>query len=256
MRPRVKDRCERTEWTCGCGIELYGDFQVDDECAFQMLANCLQTEGSLANPPVVDPSETPVVPVTPVQKSKSQDPPIQPSTFPAATKPSQTAISPTKPPKSPKFLALCVNRRGIYKTLAELDMTETKSDAEAFLMMKNAYLQNLGLRSSLTLLIKLVTVEFVRFTLWNLRHGYVSVCDRPRCVPPKDRTDYDCLPRPLPLPPMPPETFIYYLEHGESDLNPNRHVWLPRLPKRLEKGVVHCGEATDGWGIHIIEGLN
>ena len=76
-------------------------------------------------------------------------------------------------------------------------------------------------------------------------------------MPPQDRSDYEYLPRPLrPLPPMPPETFIHYLEHGEGDLNPNRHVWLPRLPKRLEKGVVQCGETTDGWGIHIVEGPN
>lgn len=41
-------------------------------------------------------------------------------------------------------------------------MTEIKSDAEAFLLMKKAYLQNRGLRARLTLLLKPVTVEFVR----------------------------------------------------------------------------------------------
>jgi len=45
-------------------------------------------------------------------------------------------------------------------------MTDVNSDAEAFLLMKKAYLLNRGLRSRLTLLLKSVTVEFVR--VWPL----------------------------------------------------------------------------------------
>ncbi|KAK1751287.1 hypothetical protein QBC47DRAFT_434159 [Echria macrotheca] len=157
----------------------------------------------------------------------------------------------------PKFLALCINAGGRYKKLAELDVSAIHSDAEAFLHMKKAYHQYRGLRSRLTLLLRPVSIEFVQFTLWNLRNGYISVCDRPLCVPPETRTEYDYLPRPLrPLPPMPPDVFIHYLEHGEGDLSLNRCVWLPRLPKRTGKGVVQLGEAADGWGIHIIEGPN
>lgn len=150
-----------------------------------------------------------------------------------------------------RFLALCVNTGGMYKKLAELDTTRIKSDSEAFSLMKQAYLEHRGLRSRLSLLIKPVTVEFVRFTLWNLRHGYVSITDRPNSMPPKTAIDYDFIPQP-----MPPQVFIHYLLHGDGDLSPNRHTWLPRLPQRLNGKVLHCGEAAEGWGIHVVEGPN
>lgn len=53
---------------------------------------------------------------------------------------------------------------------------------------------------------------------------------------------------------MPPHVFIHYLEHGDGDLSPNRCTWLPRLPQRLNGKVLHCGEAAEGWGIHVAEG--
>lgn len=65
----------------------------------------------------------------------------------------------------PKFLALCVNTGGMYKTLAELDMSRINSDGEAFSQMKKAYLQYRGVRSRLHFLVKPVTVEFVRVSL-------------------------------------------------------------------------------------------
>lgn len=70
-------------------------------------------------------------------------------------------------------------------------------------------------------------------------------------MPPNTRIDYDFIP-----PPMPPEVFVHYLEHGDGDLSPNRYTWLPRLPKRLNSKVTDCGEAAEGWGVHVIEGPN
>lgn len=70
-------------------------------------------------------------------------------------------------------------------------------------------------------------------------------------MPPNTCIDYEFIP-----PPMPPEVFVHYLEHGDGDLSPNRYTWLPRLPKRHNHKVVDCGEATEGWGIHVIEGPN
>jgi len=90
-----------------------------------------------------------------------------------------------------------------------------------------------------------------------MRQGYVSICDRPRSIPPKEALEWHYVPRPLvPLPPMPPEVFIHYLEHGQEDLNPNRSIWSPRLPKRLDGRIIDCGVPTYGWGIHIVEGPN
>lgn len=51
---------------------------------------------------------------------------------------------------------------------------------------------------------------------------------------------------------MPPEVFIHYLQHGEGDLNPLRNDWLGHLPKRLTKH----DAASDGYGMHVIEGPN
>ncbi len=62
----------------------------------------------------------------------------------------------------PKFLALCVNTGGVYKTLAEIDTADTCSDSKGFLLMKEAYLKARGLRSKFSFLIKPVTLEFVQ----------------------------------------------------------------------------------------------
>ncbi|KAK0652541.1 hypothetical protein B0T16DRAFT_490373 [Cercophora newfieldiana] len=275
MRPRIKDGYKRIEWTCDCGVELYGDFLYDDKDAFTELANALQT-GSYPQSNKSAASSPPTAPTAPAGPSQSipqqnqaaappnasasrtitatQSPPQQPST---SSSPAQHTVQQTSPPTPPKFLALCVDSGGIYKTLTEIDVSQTRSDAEAFLQIKRAYLNSRSLRSRLNILLKPVTVEFVRFTLWYLRHGYISIFDRPLCIPPQSQPNYEYLPRPLlPLPPVPPEIFLHYLSHGEGDMNPSRHVWLPRLPKRLDKGVVQSGDAADGWGIHIVEGPN
>jgi len=147
---------------------LYGDFLADDEQAFQAFADSLQAENTSSprNKPTSSPdaisdqhSQTPVSIGSRSRNVGSQSTPATPST---ATQPCHTVNSPTQLPKRPKLLALCVNSGGIYKTLAELDMTDVNSDAEAFLLMKKAYLLNRGLRSRLKLLLKPVTVEFVQ----------------------------------------------------------------------------------------------
>jgi hypothetical protein len=55
---------------------------------------------------------------------------------------------------------------------------------------------------------------------------------------------------------MPPEIFIHYLEHGDSDLNLSRRDLLPRLPKRIAGRMIDQDSPTYGWGIYIKEGLN
>ena len=97
----------------------------------------------------------------------------------------------------------------------------------------------------------------MQFNLWNIRRGYVSICDRPDCVPPPDTAEYEFIPKPLkPLPPMPPEIFIHYLEHGDGDLNPIRCDWAPRLPKRIDGRMIDKNGPAYGWGIYIKEGPN
>ncbi|KAJ5889899.1 hypothetical protein N7504_010709 [Penicillium tannophilum] len=155
-----------------------------------------------------------------------------------------------------RFLALCVNTGTIYKTLAEIETSNVKSDAAAFSMLKDEYLKIRGMRSRFRFLVEPIDIEFIQFTLWNLRGGYISVCDRPNCVPPDNCDEYEFSRLPQPRRPMPPDLFIHYLGHGPGDLNPSRMDWLPNLPKRKDKRVIDCGEACLGWGMHIIEGPN
>ena len=61
-----------------------------------------------------------------------------------------------------KFLALCVNTGGIYKTLVEIDTADTESDAVVFQKMKQAYKNTRGLRYRFRFIIKPVAVEFVQ----------------------------------------------------------------------------------------------
>ncbi|KAL6786567.1 hypothetical protein J3E68DRAFT_420029 [Trichoderma sp. SZMC 28012] len=241
-RPRLKPGYRRIEWTCDCGVDLYGDFVETKTSDLDDLKSSLDTsvdETSTNSSSDSEQSQTNPHHMTSRSSSSSRT-----TLSTGSTEASSVDAIP------PKFLALCVNTGGMYKTLAELDMSRINSDGEAFSQMKKAYLQYRGVRSRLHFLVKPVTVEFVRFTLWNLRHGYVSVCDRPNSMPPNS-IDYEFIP-----PPMPPEVFVHYLEHGDGDLSPNRYTWLPRLPKRRNHKVVDCGEATEGWGIHVIEGPN
>lgn len=94
--------------------------------------------------------------------------------------------------------------------------------------------------------------------VWEMREGYISISDGPRCVPPKDDSDYDFVPRPLaPLPPVPPEIFVHYLEHKNDPVSDiHRLVWTSRLPKRKAKRLIDCDIGTYGWGIYIKEGPN
>ena len=90
-----------------------------------------------------------------------------------------------------------------------------------------------------------------------MKHGYVSVCNRPVCVPPGEEYKYDFDPRPLePLPPVPPEIFIHYLQDHDFEPGSNGYVWAPRLPKRIENRIIDCEIPTYGWGIYIREGIS
>ncbi|KAI8650147.1 hypothetical protein NCS56_01466600 [Fusarium sp. Ph1] len=286
-RPRLKEGYRRVEWTCDCGVEMYADLSVRNSEQFENLACSLKNpiplgtgleESRSHRLQSTDGSEEGTRAITTPDghhdtqdSSNSSDGDTSSSTLGSPSTPSTPTSTPTidaAPPKSvatnqpseearSKFLALCVNTEGIYKTLTEVDLTGIKSDMAGLLKMKEAYVGTRGLRSRLRFLTKPVTLEFVQFTLWNRKHGYVSICNRPESIPPHTMSDYEYVPKPLePLPPMPPEIFLHYLDHGEGELNAARHDWLPRLPLRLGKRVIDGDEACYGYGVHIIEGPN
>jgi len=97
----------------------------------------------------------------------------------------------------------------------------------------------------------------LQFRLWHLKEGYVSIDDKPNCIPPPSRKEYEYMPQPLrPPQPMPPHVLIHYLNHKDTDFVSKATIWAPRLPKRLETRITQSPIATEGWGLHIIEAPN
>ncbi|KAI3575846.1 hypothetical protein IWW34DRAFT_631227 [Fusarium oxysporum f. sp. albedinis] len=277
-RPRVKEGYRRLEWTCDCGSQLYADFIVLDEERFQRFAEMLQS------PPSESSQET-IADVQSSQGSSSREqgslianwdsPNTDPQPMSSSTARSsgtdrsskampppgpgrEQGICPGESPESKsRYLALCVQTGPIYTTLEEVDTSSFKSDAALLEEMKNVYTRIRGVRSRHNSLFIPIGLEFVKFTLWNQKHGYVSICDRPDSVPPKTQLEYDYDPKPLDfVPPMPAQVFLHYLEHGEEGWNKFRYLWLPKLPVPRDKRIIEGHEASYGWGIHIIEGPN
>jgi len=84
------------------------------------------------------------------------------STSEVSTSSSTTLSQSQNESSKSKFLALCVNTGGIYKTLSEIDITGTKSDRDGFQKLKQKYLGTGGFRSKFSFLIRPVTLEFVQ----------------------------------------------------------------------------------------------
>ncbi|KAF2178921.1 hypothetical protein K469DRAFT_597856 [Zopfia rhizophila CBS 207.26] len=267
LRPVLRSGFRRIEWKCDCGKELYADFSNDDPIAIDKLESALQqtfsplgSNGFLnpvnGNAPDVPPGNTrgelgpsPVAPQSDSRQASTGGLPIAANSI---LNVQHDQVSPQR-----KYFAICISAGGIYKVLTEIDVSSLKSDAGLFLAVKEIYQNSRKSKIRWRMFLEPVNIEFVQFSLWNTRQGYVSICDRPTCVPPKDDFQYAFSPRPLqPLPPVPPEIFMHYLEHGEHDMNPNMYVWTPRLPKRKDSRIIDCPLPTFGWGIYIREGPN
>ncbi|KAF5637169.1 hypothetical protein F52700_4906 [Fusarium sp. NRRL 52700] len=263
-RPKLKRGFRRIEWKCDCGSDLYADFPEYEGGELDKLEILLQSSGSeTISTAGVQPKSLNASGHVTLGDTLKQQKCTTPANSPGkedlntvADPNSHTEPTPVERPP-PKFLALCVNTGGNYSTLTEIDTAQFQCDTSAFLALKDEYLRIRGQRARFWFLIKPTTADFVQFTLWNLRHGYISVCSRPQSMPPHDSREYDYAPKPLRNPPpMPPEVFIHFLNHNEDDRHPGKRIWLPRLPKRLSKRVIDCDEGCEGWGIHVIEGPN
>ncbi|QPC68015.1 hypothetical protein HYE67_010246 [Fusarium culmorum] len=277
-RPRVKKGYCRLGWTCDCVFQLYADFIVLDEEKFEQFAESLQepppvgSQGGITNAQGSQGSSS----AKKGSQNANQDSPNTSShpvssstTRPSGTNtPSKVAPPPgsgkwqrdysTESPESKsKYLAICVQTGPIYTTLEEVDTSNFTTDATLLNQMKSVYIRIRGRWTKYNTLFITVGLEFVKFSLWNQKHGYASTCDRPDSVPPKTKLEYDYDPKPLDfLPPMPAQVFLHYPDHGEDGWNKLRYLWLPKIPVRRIKRIIEGDEASYGWGIHIIEGLN
>ncbi|KAL4879314.1 hypothetical protein BJY04DRAFT_220170 [Aspergillus karnatakaensis] len=254
--PRLRPGDRRLEWQCDCGDYLHADFPAHEVEAFNNLSSSLQSHSQTSIPTSesveMNSSQEQNTKLSGSLDTKSSQDSSQSSSIPLNGLNTDSTAQPAL--VQPKYLGLIVNTGGIYKTLVEIDTSVIKNDAQMFLAMKETYLK-LRDGSWLRNLLRIpVTVEHIHFTLWNRRDGYISVLDRPKCIPPIGHAEYEYDPKP-PIP-MPPDTFIHYLQHKEGDLHSARNDWFPRLPKRLIGRVIDKEETTCGWGLHIIEGEN
>ncbi|KAF2438997.1 hypothetical protein P171DRAFT_370751 [Karstenula rhodostoma CBS 690.94] len=269
FRPPVKPDMRRMEWTCACGEDLFADFQDDDPVAFNELHAALMAGSTLTNsvggtasfPSSSTPDTTTQVPVSSSSASPLRQRYPQPSSgnIPAQMLRAPLGVTETNQAPPPRYLAVSSSFGGIYKGLSELDISQLKSDAQLFMAVATIYLELSSWRRLRRIFLKPVSVEFVQLSVWDVHKGYVSISDRPACVPPENEPNYDFAPRPLaPLPPVPPEIFVHYLGHRGGSHNPasNRFVWTPRLPTRKLKRLIDCDVPTYGWGIFIKEGPN
>ncbi|KAF2630918.1 hypothetical protein BU25DRAFT_387197 [Macroventuria anomochaeta] len=250
MRPSSQPGYRRIEWTCECGEDLYANFENDNSVGSDALeASLRQATHSSGSGGALD--------GTNVLTSGCINGDVQNQSSVAADTERESSINDEGAVNGiySRHLAVCISSGGIYKRLTEIDVSTVRSDAELFSELKNVYQSVRKLRLHLAMFLKPVSVEFIQSIVWSIHQGYISICDRPRCVPPIDEPSYDFSPHPMaPLPPVPPEIFLRYLEHRDISKDVARYIWTPRLPKRTGKRVIDCDMPTYAWGIYIREG--
>ncbi|CZR60637.1 uncharacterized protein PAC_10533 [Phialocephala subalpina] len=270
-RSRVQHGYKRVEWICSptetpkdCGETIYGDFDNSDPQALNDLAGVLQcsasnsstssgTEMSSFGSPLATVSNTELPQPEPdtADSSRNKEPNAAVQRF---VTPSSTQTS------TFSYLALCVNTGEFRKSLTEIEVSRLTSDQQLFKQMKSSYRQLRGVKAKFSFLIKPVSMRFVHFNLFHLRGGYVGFCDldKPCSIPESDVPEYKYSPVPLkPLPPMPAEVFMHYLQYGDVENVHRQSHWLRRIPIRLRTRIIDSPEVPVwGWGIYIIEGPN
>ncbi|KAJ5814050.1 uncharacterized protein N7503_000800 [Penicillium pulvis] len=158
-----------------CGADLYADFQGGDTEDLDKLAFSLQNPGQESTE---DTSNIPRSSAdTPISNDHQGLPPTSSKGGEISSDSSTTkktldvaCSSKTLQPSDgqARFLALCVNTGTIYKTLAEIETSNVKSDAAAFSMLKDEYLKIRGMRSRFRFLVEPIDIEFVQTTAMNM----------------------------------------------------------------------------------------
>ena len=193
----------------------------------------------------------------------------------------------------PRFIELCINSGRNRKIVAEIDLTEMKTDAEVFSAIAGTYRQSRKGRGCVAVKLPHFLKRFVNIPLFEcyfvrpsditfrkLRHQWsaavgrhlthnakfilyqhqcpeIAICDPglpPECEVSRRRYDY----KPCPMEMdeiMPAHHFFHILD------NPVPHTsdtWMQRLPKKLHDSLLSSrGQpAPISWGIHINETPN
>jgi hypothetical protein len=155
-----------------------------------------------------------------------------------------------------RFIELCVNTGEFQRQLAEIDVSDVKSDAQLFDRIREMYREVRSFRVKYFLL-KPVDVHFVLFSVEDRYR--VGILDKPMAIPSETEMateGYAYHPCPLKPPPIPANIFLHHLS------NPGPHkklLWGKRMPQKLHNSILQIPTPDDlvtGWGVHIIEGLN
>ena len=194
-------------------------------------------------------------------------------------------------PLTPRFIELCVNSGRNKKIVAEIDLTEMKTDAEIFINIADRYSQSRKGRGCVALIVPKFLRKWIRisqfecfymrpsdvifrkvrqqsnaaigkhltysakFIFYQHQCPEIAICNPglpPKCEVNGRRYDYD--PCPMELDEiMPSHHFFHILD------NPVPHTsntWMQRLPKKLNDSLLSTGgdePAPVSWGIHINE---
>jgi hypothetical protein len=111
------------------------------------------------------------------------------------------------------FIELCVNTGEFQRQLAEIDISDVKSDAQLFDRIRERYREIRSFRVKYFLL-KPVDVHYVQFSVED-RHR-VGILDKPMAIPSQEEMaaeGYAYHPCPLKPPPIPANIFLHHLSN-------------------------------------------
>ncbi|KAH8600678.1 hypothetical protein B0O99DRAFT_286612 [Bisporella sp. PMI_857] len=290
FRPGLPFGYRRIEWQCeaeGCDTWLYGDFDNSNPGELEIFAQSLRTKkgnDSLSSllrqraqhyiPSETDMKFTDCIPANlnisktappKTNKASSEGDVARNRDFDLTGRVVVQSINDINT-EHKKFLALCINTRKNYTMLGEIDVSTILRDSDLFAHIEKKYhhLRGYKVRSLKPFLYQPVNIEFVKFALEDAHR--IDIQYDPPHIPPDieiHSRNYEYTPCPLvPLPPIPANAFLHYLQCHADEGSLRGKKWFNRLPKKLEKSLIDVRHSTEvekdvvGWGIHIIEGPN
>ena len=198
-------------------------------------------------------------------------------------------------PLMPRFFELCINSGRNKKIVAEIDLTEMKTDAEFFIAIADRYRQSRNGRGYVAVQLPQFLGRYMRirpfeccfmrpsdivfrkvryqlnstiernhltyimkFILYQHQSPEIAICNPG--LPPKSevrKEQYHYFPCPMELDePMPAHEFFHVLD---DPIPHTRDTWMQRLPKKLRTSLLSTREnesAPISWGVHITETPN
>jgi hypothetical protein len=152
------------------------------------------------------------------------------------------------------YLLVCIEKCNGTRHLVQINVGKVSSDKILFQRLREEYEALRGKWRARLSLLCLQSITFVHFELWGASEE-VDVLDH-RSLPPASRMDEYSYEAANTFPPV-GETRLMHLWNSPNHLDGDGQTVLSRFPKRRRERLhVDVGKTADGWGIHLVEGLN